>query len=382
MELEWWSVDFKTGEVFAQVQVQTAGKLAKFLSMGTETTVAVRCSHDGVELPGWDEATQKRRMMLVAVDKESRHIVWGGLVRRRISGPGAWVQCSLDSLERYFNRRYINDVFSFHEVDVAQIAADVLAPIVAELPPLEVDATMTGTTVSGFYDTSDNKRVGSLLDDLSATKLAGGIEWTVDLEWADADHTLLRYVVRIAPRLGTAAGVAATQWTMPGCVTDFTYIEDDGEETGANDTLALSSGEGESKPRSTRYEATDLLEVEARFERRFTPATSITSTETLDQYAEADHAATRLGFTQLTIVASLTEVVGQDGQVRQAAPRVNLDWWMGDDIDVALTCDRFPRRQAADGYWEAGYTRRLRTVGWELDPDARTIVPRIREAAV
>jgi hypothetical protein len=371
VELEWWAVDFKTGTVFAKVQVQTAGKLAKFLSMGTETTVAVRCSRDGVELPGWDEATQKRRMLLVAVDVASRHIVWGGLIRRRTSGPGPWVQCSLDSLERYFNRRYINSTFSFNEVDVAQIAVDVLAPIVADLDPLEVNATMTGTAVSGFYDTTDNKRVGSLLDDLSATKLAGGIEWTVDLEWADAEHTQLRYVVRIAPRLGTAGGVAATRWTMPGCVTDFTYLEDDGEETGANDTIALSSGEGESKPMSTRYEATDLLEAEARFERRFTPATSITSTETLDQYAEADHAATRLGFTQLTITANL-----------DAAPRVNLDWWMGDDIDVALTCDRFPRRQDADGYWEAGYTRRLRTVGWELDPDAKTIVPRIREAAV
>lgn len=367
MELEWWSVDFKTGQRFGQVQVQSSGKLSKFLSMGTETTVAVRCSHDGVELPGWDEATQKRRKMLVAIDAETRHIVWGGLIRRRTSDDGPWVQCSLDSLERYFNRRYINSILSRVDTDVAQIAADALAPIVADLDPLEVDAKMTGTTVSVYYDTNDNKRVGSLLDDLSA--LAGGIEWTVDLEWSDAAHSQMRYVVRIAPRLGTPGGVAATQWTMPGCVTGFQFIEDDGEETGANDTLAVSSGEGESKPRSTRYEATDLLTSEARFERRFTPATSITETSTLDQYAEADHAATREGLTQLTITANL-----------DAAPRVNLDWWMGDDIDVALTCDRFPRRLGSDGFWEPGYTRRLRTVGWELDLDTRTVVPRIKEA--
>lgn len=373
MELEWWSVDFKTGQRFAQVQVQvqSPGKLAKFISLGTETEVAVRCANDGVELPGWDEATQKRRKMLVAVDVDTRHIVWGGLIRRRTSGPGAWVQCSLDTIEKYFNRRYINTVLSWTNADPAQMAADVLAPIAAELPPLEVDAKMTGTAVSGYYDTNDNKRVGSLLDDLSATKLAGGIEWTVDLEWTDDAQTQMRYVVRIAPRLGTPGGVNATQWTMPGCVTDFTYLEDDGEETGANDTLALSSGEGESKPRSTRYEATDLLQDEARFERRFTPAVSITSTDTLDQYAEADHAATRDGLTQLTITANL-----------HAAPRVNLDWWMGDDIDVSLTCDRFPRRAGTDGYWEAGYTRRLRTVGWELDPNANTVIPRIQEKGV
>lgn len=367
MELEWWAVDFKTGQRFGQVQVQSKGKLSKFLSMGTDTTVAVRCSNDGVPLSGWDEATAPGRMLLVAIDAEASHIVWGGLVRRRTSDGGPWVQCSLDSIERYFNRRYVNTVLSWTDIDVAQIAADGLAPIAADVGPLEVDAKMTGTTLSGYYDTDDNLRVGSLLDSLAS--VAGGIEWTVDLEWTDAAHTQMRYVVRVAPRLGTPGGLAATQWTMPGAVQSFEYAEDFGEETGANDTLAISSGEGASKPRSTRLEATDLLASFARFERRFTPASSITETTTLDQYAEADHAATRLGLTQLKVTANL-----------DAAPRVNLDWWMGDDIDVALTCERFPRILGADGYWEAGYTRRLRTVGWELDLDARTIVPRIREA--
>lgn len=367
MELEWWAVDFKTGQRFGQVMVQSKGKLQKFLSMGTDVTVSVLCSHDGVPLPGWDEATQPGRMLLCAIDAESRHIVWGGLVRRRTSSEGGWVQCSLDSIERYLNRRYVNSILSWVDVDVAQMAADLLAPIATDLAPLEVDAKMTGTTLSGYYDGDDYIRVGAILDNLAS--VSGGIEWTVDLEWVDAAHTQMRYVVRIAPRLGTPGGVAATQWTMPGAVRSFEYIEDFGEETGANDTIAYSSGEGESKPKSTRYEATDLLGSFARFERRFQPAPSITETSTLDQYAEADHAATRLGTSQLKITANL-----------DAAPRVNLDWWMGDDIDVVLTCDRFPRRVGADGFWEPGYTRRIRTVGWELDLDSRTIVPRIREA--
>lgn len=367
MEIEWWSVDFKTGQRFGQVHAQSAGKLSRFIGTSSDTTVNVRCSQDGVEIPGWDEATQKRRRLLVAVDKDSDLIVWGGLVRRRASGQGAWVACSVNTLERYLFRRYINSTFSWTNVDPAQIAADVLAPVAAELGPLEVDVTMTGKSISAYYDINDNKRVGSVLEDLSG--LAGGIEWTVDLEWADDDHTQVRYVVRVAPRIGLSPSGAASQWNMPGCIKDFTFIEDDGEETGANDTIALSSGEGDSTPRSTRYEATDLLAVEARFERRFTPATSITSTTTLDQYAEADHAATRLGLTQLTITANL-----------DAAPAVNREWWLGDDIDVEITCDRFPRR-LVDGFWEAGYSRRLRTVGWEMDLDARTLIPRIKEAA-
>lgn len=367
MEVEWWSVDFKTGARGNRLAVDAAGKVSRIIGAPTDTTIRVRCANDGVALPGWDEATTPGRSLIVAVDTAGDHIIWGGLVRRRTSKAGPWVEVSANTLEAYLSRRYINTALSWTNAWPSTIAADVLGLITGL--PLTVAVTATGTPIlKGFYDTSDNKRIGDVLSDLA--RLANGIEWTVDLEWVDADHTTMRYVARVAPRLGTAAGVAATQWTMPGCVRDFTFVEDFGEETGANDILALSSGEGSSKPRSTRYEDTALLASYARFERRFTPATSITSTTTLDQYAAAELARTRLGLTQLTIEANL-----------DAAPRVNRDWWLGDDIDVALTCERFPRTQDAEGYWQAGYTRRLRTVGWDLDFDARTIVPRIVEAA-
>lgn len=369
MELTWCTVDFKTGVRGSDVKVKSVGKLSRIIGMATDTTVSVRCSDDdGVEIPGWDEATTKGRSMLVAVDKEGDQIVWGGLIRRR-SGPitDPWVDCSVDTLEAYLFRRYINATLSWTEADPSQVGVDVLGQVTG-LSPLVIDAKMTGNpVVNGFYDETDNKRVGDVLTDLSG--LAGGIEWTVDLEWDNAAHTQLRYVVRIAPRIGTPGGIAATQWTMPGCVTGGNFIEDFGQETGANDVLALSSGEGESKPTSTRYEDTQLLASYARFERRFTPATSVTSTSTLDQYAEAEIAATRLGLTQLTIQADL-----------DAAPQVNSDWWLGDDIDVSVISPRFPRRKDSDGIWQPGYTRRLRTVGWEIDPDARVIVPRIKEA--
>lgn len=368
MEVEWWSVDFKTGARGSRLHVDAAGKVSRIIGVSTDTTVQVRCANDGVAIPGWDEATALGRSLVVAVDADGDQIIWGGLVRRRTSAKGGWVDVSANTLEAYLSRRFINTTLTWTDEDPSTIAANALATI-TDLPPLTVSTVLTGTRIiDGFYDTSDNKRVGDLLTDLAG--LAGGIEWTVDLEWIDADHTLMRYVVRVAPRLGTPASEAATQWTMPGCVRDFSFIEDFGEENGANDVLALSSGEGGSKPVSTRYEDTVLLGSFARFERRFTPATSITSSSTLDQYAEAELARTRLGITQLTIEANL-----------DAAPQVNRDWWMGDDIDVALTCDRFPRKVDAEGFWEAGYTRRLRTVGWDLDFSTRTIVPRIVEAA-
>ena len=369
MDVQWWSVDFKTGLRGNQLNVRSAGTLSRFIGMATDANVSVRCAQGGRALPGWDESTTPGRSLLVAVDPDGDLIVWAGLVRRRTSSQEGWVECSADTIERYLFRRHIVSEVSWTDADPAQVAVDALAQI-ADLSPLTVSATMTGNEViDGFYDESDNKRIGDVLTELS--DLSGGIEWTVEPEWVDADHTQMRYVVRVAPRLGTAAdGPAATQWTMPGPVTDFSFIEDFGDETGANDVVALSSGEGESKPRSTRYEATELLGAYARFERRFTPAASITSTQTLDQYAEAEIARTRLGLTQLTISANV-----------DAAPRVNRDWWMGDDIDVRLTCDRFPATVGPDGFADPGYERRLRTVGWEMDLNARTIVPRIREAS-
>ncbi len=366
MNIEWYSVDFKTGARGNKLNVDKPGTLRRIIGAATDATVRVRCSNNGVELPGWDEGTTKGRSLLLAVNTDGDFPLWGGLVRRRTSGKGPWVEVSTVTLESYFFRRYISSDLSWTDADPTQVAVDALAQVTG-LSTLVVSAVMTGNAViDGYFGIDDNKRVGELLTDLSG--IAGGIEWTVDLEWADAEHTLLNYVVRLAPRLGTAAVDSATTWNMPGSIRDFTYIEDFSEDTGANDVLALSSGEGGSKPRSTRYEDTALLAAYARFERRFTPASSITSVQTLDQYAEAALSANRLGLTQLNIDANL-----------DAAPRLNRDWWLGDDIDVSLTCDRFPRK-LVNGLWDAGYTRRLRTVGWDLDFDGRTVTPRILEA--
>ncbi len=366
--LEWHSVDFKTGLRGSKVAVTTTGTLSRVINLSSPATLKTPCSNNGARIPGWEEATKPDRSVMVAVDPDGDRIVWAGLVRSRPSNSGAMVDVNCDTIEAYFHRRYINAALSWTDADPTTVAVNALAQI-TDLPPLVVRSTLTGMpVVDGFYDETDNKSIGSLLGDLAG--LSGGIEWTVEVEWVDADHTQAQYVVVIAPRIGTPAGVAATQWRMPGCVTDFQHEESGGAQWLANDVVALSSGEGGSKPRSTRYVADDLIAGGyARFESRPSPATNITSTQTLDQFAEAELAATRLGLNQLTLTANL-----------DAAPRVNLDWWMGDDIDVSLTCDRFPAGVDSDGFETAGFEARLRTVGWDMDPDARTLKPRIMEA--
>lgn len=369
IELEWWSIDFKSGMRGSKVAVTSCGTLSRVINLSSAATLKTPCSDEGKRIPGWDEATKPDRAVLVAVDPDGDRILWGALVRSRPGNSGAMVDVNCDTLEEYFKRRYINANLSWTDADPTQVAVDALGQI-TDLPPLVVRATMTGNAVvDGFYEAADNKTVGAILGDLAG--LSGGIEWTVEIEWVDADHTQARYVVVVAPRIGTPGGeVAPSQWRMPGCVTDFQHEENGGAEWLANDVVALSSGEGNSKPRSTRYVADELIAAGyARFESRPSPATNITSTQTLDQFAEAELAATRLGLNQLTLHANL-----------DAAPRVNLDWWMGDDIDVSLTCDRFPAGVDSDGIETPGFEARLRTVGWDMNPDERTLKPRIMEA--
>lgn len=369
MALTWWACDFKTGARLWPIATEKLGEVKRFIGDDRSANVEARWSDRGKELAGVREGTTGGRVVLVVVDDTDDRILFGALARRRersITGASATTVC--DTLEAYFRRRFINAEMSWNQADAATIATDVLATITDI--PLVVDAAPTGTLLSAYYNTSDNKTVRSVLDDLAG--LAGGIEWTVEIEWADADHTAIRYRARIAKRLGTINNGA--RWILEpgvaGAITGGTYIEDYGPETGANDTLALSSGEGASQPRSTRYVADDLLAAGwARFERRFTPATSITSTTTLDKYAEADHAETRVGIEQLSIVANL-----------DAAPRLNLDWWLGDTISVDITSDTFPARQGPDGAIP-GFSADMRVIGWTLNLDSRTLTPLTKERA-
>jgi hypothetical protein len=368
MTVNWWAFDFKTGARLWQIPTEKLGSVSRLIGDDRSASIQPRWSDQGKQIPGVLEGTAVGRVMTVAIDGTDDRILWGGLNRRRqrpIVGPAATIVA--DTLEAYLRSRYINTTLAWTNVQPSQIAADVLATITDI--PLVVDVTpTTGALISGRYVDTDNKRVRDVLDDLAG--LNGGIEWTIEVEWTDTSHEAIRYRARVAPRLGTVN--TGPRWIhqpgVAGAIIGGELVEDYGPETGANDTIAFSSGEGTTKPRSTRYVATDLLAAGwAKFERRFTPATSITSTATLDQYAEADHAQTRLGLSQLTIVANL-----------DAAPRLNLDWWLGDTIGVDITSETFPAQPGPDGLLP-GYSADLRVIGWTLDLDARTLTPLTKE---
>lgn len=360
--VSWHSFDLRSGRRGVSVTTQQQGSLSRVIGEPTDATLAVSFA-----FPGADISTTPGQTMLVALSDESEQILWGGMVLRRTNDPTEWASVSLSTLEHYFERRFASDML-YAGTDQAQIAAGLIGMQAVDGLDFTIDAPDSGTTLDRLYRDDEDKSVLSALTELLNTD--GGVEFTVDLEWTDDTHTQIERIARVRNRLGTSATLT-TQWTMPGCVTDFQLIEDYSPEYGANDVMATSSGEGDTRPTSGHMVADDLIDAGwARFEMRYQPATSITSFEQLKAHATARLADARDGLSQLSLVADL-----------DTAPRLNVDWWLGDDITAALTCTRFPEQLGPDGGLIPGYTHRVRVVGWEIDLDARTLTPTIREVA-
>ncbi|MBA2767866.1 MAG: hypothetical protein H0U35_01805 [Sporichthyaceae bacterium] len=368
MAVSWHSFDLVSGRRGARLVTESLGTVKRHINEANDVTVPVRMfDHErGRPFPGWLEGTNHGLTMLVAIDTtdHDEDILWGGMVVRRIRTIGPTANVSAVTLEHYFGRRYVGDV-AWDNVDLAQIAADVVDSISDDGIGLTVATTPTGVMLGGEYSDSEDMRVAAILDTLAA--LDGGIEFTVELGWANAEHTALTKTLRIGPRIGLAP-LVPTVWSYPGCVDDFEFVEDFTTEYGANDVTTVSSGEGDSRPSERRTDEALIAGGYPRYEKRDTPGTSITRETTLESAADAMLADMRLGLTQLTIKADA-----------RTAPRFGRDWFLGDDLLGQLSCDAFPPVMGPEGYVVPGFNRRLRAVGVELDLDGHKVNPITQE---
>lgn len=365
MTVTWHAVDLRTGRRGQQLTTNQQGSFGRIIGEPTDLSgLAVACWLEDGPVVGWDAATLPGRMMLVACDDLDVPL-WGGMVLRRRSDASSWVSLDLATCEAYFDRRYVTDR-SFTETAQGAIVSGV---ITGDVVPTGIQFTVDAS--SGFlrdrtYLDDEDKTVLSVLQELSGVE--GGPEFTVDLEW-NADHTILSRIVRVRDRLGTASSLPVTRFEMPGNVSDFTYVEDYSSDNGANDVMATSSGEGDARPVSAHMVAQDLIDNGwVRYERRFSPSTSITDTGVLDEHARAELAETSNGLVELTIEAVLSD-----------SPQPGRDFYLGDDVAVVLTCPRFPEQVGPDGDLVPGYTKNVRCVGWEADYDADRLKPRLLE---
>ncbi|HET6816893.1 MAG TPA: hypothetical protein VFH66_06665 [Mycobacteriales bacterium] len=375
----WHAFDLKSGRRGPQMTTQQMGAFGRIIGDVTDCNLQIRCydserdSGDGLPTidyatPGWDAGTAPGRALLVALDEDEIPL-WGGLVLTRPSDGTEWVEVDLVTLEHYFGRRYVGYLDFFGDsgegVDQASIAQQLIEPTLPDGLPFTFDAPLSGTLRQMSYSDDEDKTVLAALQELMA--LEGGPEFTVDLEWTDDTHTALSYVVRVRNRLGVAPTVPV-QFTMPGCVTAFTFTEDYSEENGANDVLATSSGQGEGRPTSAHHVASDAIAGGwPKYELRFQPAASVLDDGLLDAAAEEELALTTYGLQEFTLTSTLAD-----------APRVAVDWRLGDDITVQVTSARFPAYIGPDGDLVAGFVGRGRVVGWDADFDAGTIAPKVR----
>lgn len=356
MALSWLSVDANNGSVIAELPTLHADGALKATLMRYETATA--------NLPmdkapsNWRQATRQAATFLVALDEREQPL-WGGMVTRRTRSArsgGGGVAMTLVSAEGYLDRVYVaeDETFSaWPQNNIVEYLVNKYAKTGTKrgLPIRVVKVGGNGNAMDREYKESEDKTLYTILTDLSG--VIGGPEWTMGWEWVD--ERTLGLVFCVGDRIGSPAPAylnPAAQFYLPGPVTDAELVEGFGADEGANDVMAVSTGTEGARPQSPHQTVTN--DLRPRFEKRWTPSTSITDVGTLTGHAQRELAAMKDGTLALSITAN-----------RQEAPALNRDWRLGDDIGFDITAPEFPD----------GLVGTARCVGWELTET--TITPLI-----
>ncbi|MFH5879748.1 hypothetical protein [Arthrobacter sp. NA-172] len=341
--LSYVSVDLNTGRVLADLRNIVFSGAHKG-TIGRYESTSASLPLDGAP-SNWWAATRPLSTAIVCLDDDGQTPLQGWYIDDRDTSHGSGVQLSLMSIEGYLDRRDVGDV-TYTNLGQNHIVKSVVEAFVktgakAGIPiRVQIDGADTNLRTITYRDDSD-KSVLTVLSDLSA--MLGGPEWTC--EWENVNN-LITPVLRTADRLGTPApaGLGPAAWfNLPGDVTDAHLIESFKKDVGANDVMAVSSGTGDARPQSTHHTFTG--DNRPTLEHRWTPSTSITQQQTLEDHAERGLQAMKRGSVALTITSN-----------RQAAPKLNKDWRLGDDIGFDLTSPAWPK----------GLTGKARAIGWEL----------------
>lgn len=359
----WLGCDLVSGQIVEELpDLRPQGELSALLGSYTSAafTLPIPIGGHGAAPKNWEGATQPGRCMLVAVLGGAP--VWAGIVLNRAGGTEATVDLSTVSLEGYLDRRYVAD-HQFTGVDEALIAAAVVGDANLEGIGFTVDAPATGTLRDRSYFDKDDKTVYSVLRELMG--VIDGPEFTVTLDWTNTTQTAIRKTITVRKRIGHASSIPnavfttgdanAVLSTIGASDARYTFQEDYTAGKGANHVVAVSSGEGDVRPQSAPARDAALFAIGwPRWEYRFTPSTSITDTDVLNDHAAAALAIQSRGARSITISARA-----------DVYPQLGVDWFIGDDIGYDLIGHRHP----------AGLQGVARAVGWTLDPTAGIVSP-------
>lgn len=237
------------------------------------------------------------------------------------------LEISLATLESYFDRRMVDDE-NYSNVDQNTIVQDLIETYVIDGPNGGPDFRVEvlgppGVSRDREYKHEDDKTVYSVLTDLMS--VIDGPEWYIGWETQTAPQRITP-VVYVGSRVGTAVADGfspLTTFEMPGSVIEFEYTEDYSSEYGANSVVAVSSGQGDTRPESDEQVYADT--IRPTFEYRWTPSTSIVNTDTLDSHAERALVSMEDGSKTLSLSVS-----------GHAGPQIGVDWNIGDDVGYQI----------------------------------------------
>lgn len=372
MAYSWIAVEARTGVLLADLPDLDCDSVAVTIGnyTSTDATLPIPTAPEN-----WERATLPGGTCLVLLDGDTDQPVWGGLILNRERTHGDVVSMQLATLEAYFDRRYVGDA-PYTNVGQNAIVADLVQRFIVQgtnggIPCSVVNIdNVPGTlrTRTEYTDDAD-KTILSVLTELMGVE--NGPEWTIG--WSSSYVAGIRYVLPVlyvGARIGTdpISGVApAATFDMievrdddgtirqtGGNLMSFSYKEDWSSSGGATDVLATSSADADTRPESQHVVAQDP--DRPTLEYRFTPSTSITNTDTLQNHADAEAAEIFGGVNTIDLTAVA------DSQ------RLNVDWFIGDQIGVDIHTPAFPNGLTAAG----------RASGWQLDfGDVVTVTPTV-----
>ncbi|MFD5111431.1 hypothetical protein ACFWNG_03800 [Streptomyces sp. NPDC058391] len=358
-QLAWYGCDLRTGGIVEDLPSLKSPPLSRRLGQATTAQFDLQL---GGAPTDWVAATTHGRSLLVAVDTLTDIPIWAGSVLRRNRGSSLTAPLACATLEAYFDRRYTGTV-TLTGADQAAVVSALAANLLTNGPPFLIDAPNTGVTMDFSVLNSDDKTVGSALAEVMG--MEGGPEWTVDVEWADANHTAFRFPLRVRPKIGNQAAQPEATFDFPGSVTEYDQEESYEDGKGATAVIARGEGEGESRLSSASYVADGLIASGMpMYVYRYSPASGLTDPDQLNA-----HAAKALGL--MGTGASAWSVTA----VASAAPRLGTDWGLGDTI----------RLDVAPGGQSPGHPQGASVVArawaWDLDVAGDTITPILVEEA-
>ncbi len=365
----WLAVSSKDGQILTELPYIDVPKVSQTLGR-YETAAATLPIAVDYAPDDWKSATKRGAAFLVLLDdnpNDPAHGIplWGGLITKRTLSGEDTAKLSLVTAEGYLDRRYTGDK-TYTAVGQNTIFQDLIQSYVAVGSnggiPIRVAIVNggAGQVRDRSYFDKDDKTIYSTITDLAGVD--GGFEWTIGWEWQSSPERLTM-VAYVGDRIGSAVlpGLApAAVFEMPGAVSSFSIVEDYAAGRGANDVMASSSGEGDTRPQSPRqvFADPDL----PTFEYRWTPSTSITSIDTLTSHAERALTVLKDGSTALSLSAAVA-----------GAPRLGVDWALGDDAGYDVGAPDYLGRDTVPAF-PGGITGTARVGGWSLDLQPTSMV--------